>query len=203
MKIIEARPAPNPRRVRIFLSEKAIDVKYEEISLMELDHKSDAFTGLNPMQRVPVLVLDDGTAIGETVAICRYFEELQSEPALMGKGALGKAQVEMWQRRVESDLFWTVGNAFRHSNPRMKVLEDPQISEWAEINRGRVMNFLKILDAELAGRPFIAGDAYSIADITGLCAIDFMKPARIEVPVGHTNVLRWYESVSSRPSAEA
>ncbi len=203
MKIIEARPAPNPRRVRIFLAEKGIEVEYESVSLFELEHKSEAFTKLNPMQRVPVLVLDDGTTICETVAICRYFEELQPEPALMGKGALGKATVEMWQRRMEADLFWTVGNTFRHTVERMKVLENPQIPEWGEVNRGRAMAFLEVLDKQLADKPFVTGDDYTIADVTGLCAIDFMKPAKMEVPAEHANVLRWYADIAARPSAQA
>jgi len=203
MKIIEARPAPNPRRVRIFLAEKGIEVEYESVSLFELEHKSEAFTKLNPMQRVPVLVLDDGTTICETVAICRYFEELQPEPALMGKGALGKATVEMWQRWMEADLFWTVGNTFRHTVERMKVLENPQIPEWGEVNRGRAMAFLEVLDKQLADKPFVTGDDYTIADVTGLCAIDFMKPAKMEVPAEHANVLRWYADIAARPSAQA
>jgi glutathione S-transferase len=203
MKIIETRQAPNPRRVRIFLAEKGIEIEYEEISIMTGEQRSDAFTAINPMQRVPVLVLDDGTAIAETVAICRYFEEQQPKPALMGEGALGRATVEMWQRRMESDLLWTVGNKFRHTNPRALVLEDPQIAQWGEVNEGRVMDFLKILDAQLADRPFVAGDNYSIADITGLCAIDFMNPAQIELPPEHTNVARWYGELAARPSAQA
>jgi len=203
MKIIETRQAPNPRRVRIFLAEKGIEIEYEEISIMSGDQRSEAFSAINPMQRVPVLVLDDGTTIAETVAICRYFEELQPEPVLMGEGALGKATVEMWQRRMENDLFWTVGSYFRHTHPRAIVLEDPQVAQWGDINKGRAMDFLKILDAHLADKPFVAGDTISIADITGLCAIDFMKPAQLELPAEHTNVARWYGELAARPSAQA
>ena len=135
MKIIEARPAPNPRRVRIFLAEKGIDMEFERISLMEGDHKRKPFTDLNPRRSVPVLVLDDGTPICETVAICRYFEEMQPEPVLMGKDALSKAQVEMWQRWVEIDLLRTVLHVFRHTNERSALLQQPQFHDWGEANR--------------------------------------------------------------------
>lgn len=203
MKIIETRQAPNPRRVRIFLAEKGIEMEYEEISLMNLEHKQDSFMKFNPRRRVPVLVLDDGTVICETVAICRYFEEIQPEPVLMGSGAVGKAQTEMWQRWVEFDLFLTFAQVFRHSVERMAALENPQIPEWAEANRPRVLEFLGFLDSALADKPFIAGDSYSIADITGLVAVDFLKVAQMERPPELKNLARWHEEVSSRPSAQA
>lgn len=203
MKIIETRRAPNPRRVRIFLAEKGIDIEYEEISLFELDHKKPPFTDINPRRRVPALVLDDGTAICETVAICRYFEEIQPEPVLMGSGAVGKAQTEMWQRWVELDLFWTFAQVFRHSVERMATLEQPQIPEWAEANRPRVLEFLGFLDGALADKPFIAGENFSIADITGLVAVDFLAVANMERPPELENLARWYDEVSSRPSAQA
>ncbi|RWG47321.1 MAG: glutathione S-transferase [Mesorhizobium sp.] len=157
----------------------------------------------NPLQRLPVLELDDGTVITESVAICRYFEELHPEPALFGRGALGKALVEMWQRRMELNLLGCVAAAFRHIHPAMKEWEVPQIPEWGEANKPKAVGFLKLLDDELANREFVAGDAYSIADVTGLVAIDFMKPARIKVPEDCANVLRWHQAISSRPSAAA
>ena len=138
----------------------------------------------NPLRRLPVLELDDGTVLCESVAICRYFEELQPEPALFGRGALGKAQVEMWQRRMEFNLFQPVSHAFRHIHPAMKEWEVPQVPEWGEANKPKALDFLVLMDAELALREFAAGDDFSIADITGLVAIDFMKPARITVPAG-------------------
>jgi glutathione S-transferase len=157
----------------------------------------------NPLQRLPVLELDDGTIITESVAICRYFEELHPEPPLFGQGALGKAKVEMWQRRIELNLLGCVAAAFRHLHPAMKDWEVPQISAWGEANKPKAVEFLRLLDTELADREFIAGDFYTIADITGLIAIDFMKPARIETPTDCTHVLRWYRTVSGRPSAAA
>jgi len=152
---------------------------------------------------VPILILDDGTAISESVAICRYFEEQQPEPPLFGRTPMERVLVEMWQRRMELALFFSVAQCFRHSHPAMAELEKPQIKEWAEVNRSRVLTLLSWLDEELAGRRYIAGDVYTIADITALVAVDFMKPARIERPSELKNLARWYEEVSSRPSAKA
>jgi glutathione S-transferase len=203
MKLFDGGRAPNPRRVRIFLAEKGIAVPLVPVDMGALEHRKDAVTSRNPLQRLPVLELDDGTVLTESVAICRYFEELQPEPALFGRGALGKAKVEMWQRRMEFNLFFPVAQAFRHIHPAMKEWEVPQIPEWGEANKAKAAEFLTILDDELARHEFVAGDAYSIADITGLVAVDFMKPARIRVPESCANVLRWHRSVSGRPSAAA
>lgn len=203
MKLFDGGRAPNPRRVRVFLAEKGIEVPLVPVDMGALEHKSEKVTSRNPLQRLPVLELDDGTIITESVAICRYFEELHPEPPLFGTGALGKALVEMWQRRMELTFMFAVQQAFRHIHPAMKGWEVPQIPEWGEANKPKALAFLKLLDGELAGREFIAGDTYSIADITGLIAIDFMKPARIQLPEDLTNVRRWYEAVSSRPSAGA
>lgn len=203
MKLFDGGKAPNPRRVRIFLAEKGIDVPLVPIDMGAMEHRSDAVTSRNPLQRLPVLELDDGTIITESIAICRYFEELHPQPALFGKGPLGKALVEMWQRRMELNLMFSVAQAFRHIHPAMKEWEVPQVPEWGEANKPKVLNFLNLLDAELAEREFIAGDDYSVADITGMIAVDFMKPARIQVPETCENVLRWYRAVSGRPSAAA
>jgi glutathione S-transferase len=203
MKIIEQERAPNPRRVRIFLAEKGIEVPREQISLADMQHKTPEFASLNPFRSVPVLVLDDGSVLAETMAICRYFEELQPEPRLMGESALEKATIEMWARRMELQLFYPVVQCFRHLHPAMAELEQPQVAAWGEANRPRVYTALKILDGALAERPFIAGDTFSVADINAMVAIDFMKPARIERPPELAAVTRWYEDVSSRPSAKA
>jgi len=203
MKIVQTRAAPNPRRVRIFLAEKGIEVPFEEVDLMQGALKTPEFTALNPFQRVPVLVLDDGTAIAETIAICRYFEELKPEPALFGKGPLAVATVEMWSRRMDLGLWLSVTQAFRHLHPAMATREVPQVAAWGEANKPRALQILKIMDDQLASRRFLAGEDYSVADITGLVAIDFMKPARIERPPALTNLARWYEEVSRRPSAKA
>ena len=203
MRIIETRRAPNPRRVAIFLAEKGIEVPREERDLMAGDLRSAAFSELNPWQRVPVLVLDDGRTISESVAICRYFEELHPTPALFGTGAFGKAEVEMWNRRVELGLFNAIASVFRHLHPKMAHLETPQIAPWGEANRNKIGVELGRLDRRLAGQTFIAGDRYSIADITTLVAIDFMKPARVAKPENYANIARWYAAVSARPSASA
>lgn len=201
MQLIETKTAPNPRRVRIFLAEKGIVVPAVNRDLGSL--QSDDFTRINPEQRVPVLILDDGTAICETVAICRYFEEIHPEPALMGRGATGRALVEMWQRRVELGFFAHVAAAFRHKHPSMAQLEVPQIPEWGEANKPKALAALAKFNSQLADTRFLAGDDYSIADITLLVAVDFMKPARIARPEGMAHFDRWYGEVSARPSAAA
>ena len=203
MKILETKAAPNPRRVRIFLAEKGIAMAYEEHDLMKRALKTAVFTSLNKFQRVPVLVLDDGTALSETVAICRYFDAIKPQPALFGSGALGIATVEMWNRRMELGLLLHVATVFRHLHPAMATLEVPQVKEWGEANRPKAVEILKMLDQEMATRPFIAGNDFTIADITALVAIDFMRPARIERPAGLAHLDRWYKDVSSRPSAKA
>ena len=125
MKLYDGGRAPNPRRVRIFLAEKAMSLPVEKIDLANLEHKTAEFTALNPLQRVPVLVLDDGTVITESIAICRYIEGLRPEPRLFGRGALEEALVEMWNRRVELNLYQAVSAVFRHTHPAMKDLEFP------------------------------------------------------------------------------
>jgi len=203
MKILETRQAPNPRRVRMFLAEKGRAVAFEELDLMKGDLKTAEFTRLNKFQRVPVLLLDDGSAISETMAICRYFEELHPEPALLGCGAMGKAMVEMWNRRMELGLFFHVAQAFRHTHPAMAHLEVPQVKDWGEANKDKALEVLSILDEQLGSTRFIAGNEYSVADITALVAMDFMRPARIQRPAGLANVERWYGEVSTRSSAKA
>jgi glutathione S-transferase len=202
MKLYDGGRAPNPRRVRIFLAEKAMSLPVEKIDLANLEHKTAEFTALNPLQRVPVLVLDDGTVITESIAICRYIEGLRPEPRLFGRGALEEALVEMWNRRVELNLYQAVSAVFRHTHPAMKDLES-QIPEWGEANRPRVFDFLGLLDRELKNRLFVAGDHYSIADITALVAVDFMRPAKLIMPEELANLRRWHAQVSERSSATA
>ena len=203
MKLYDGGRAPSPRRVRIFLAEKGITLPLEPVDLGGFQHKSPAYAAVNPLQRVPALELDDGTVLTESVAICRYFEELQPEPALFGRSALEKARIEMWNRRLELHLYQTVQHVFRHTHPAMAEMEVPQVPAWAEANKPRVMEFLTLLDAELKDRRFIAGDRYSVADITGLCAVDFMKPAKLAAPETLANLKRWHAEVAARPSAKA
>ncbi len=201
MKLIETKTAPNPRRVRIFLHEKGVVIPTQQVELSQL--RTPEFSAMNGEQRVPILVLDDGTVIAETVAICRYIEELQPEPPLMGRGPAGRAMSEMWQRRIELGVFAQVAHAFRHLHPSMVALEAPQVADWGQANKTKAQDGLVRLDQHLAGHRFLCGDAYSIADITLLVAMDFMRPARIARPDGLAHLARWYDEVSTRPSAGA
>ena len=206
MKIVETARAPNPRRLRIFLHENGIDIPFEEVDLMTGQLKSDAFRARNPMCAVPILEVDETTYLCESVAICRYFEALHPSPALFGQDPLQQAMIEMWNRRVELGLFFHVAQAFRHLHPAMKDLEVPQIAQWGESNKPKALAMLQILDDQLRSHEFIAGDSYSICDITALVAVDFMKVARIEWPGPNnelTHLRRWHQAVSSRPSAKA
>jgi glutathione S-transferase len=203
MKLYDGGRAPNPRRVRIYLAEKGIQVPIEQVDLGTLQHKSAAFKAINPIQRVPVLVLDDGTIITESIAICHYFEELNPEPSLFGRGAREIARIEMWNRRAELHLLFPVSHVFRHTHSAMKEMEVPQVPAWAEANKPRIADFLAVLDEELQQHAFVGGDGYSVADITGLVAVDLMKPAKLAVPDDFKNVRRWHKDVSARPSASA
>jgi glutathione S-transferase len=203
MKLYDSKVAPNPRRTRIFLAEKGITVPMEQVDIAAKEHKTPEYAAINPLQRMPALVLDDGTIITESMAICRYFEALQPEPPLFGVGAKEIALVEMWNRRVELNLFFPVAHVFRHTHPAMKELEVPQVPAWAEANKPRIVEFLHLLDDQLKATQFIAGDDYTVADITALCAVDFLKPARLAMPEDCANVKRWHADVSARPSARA
>jgi glutathione S-transferase len=203
MKLYDGGRAPNPRRVRIFLAEKGIAIPSEQVDLGKLEQRSDAFTALNPMQRVPALVLDDGTVIAESIAICRYFEALNPEPPLFGRDALEIALVEMWQRRVELHLLFPVAIVFQHLHPAMKIMVDPQVAAWGEANKPRVTQFLRLLDGELKDRSFVVGADYTVADITAMVAVDFMRVSKLSVPDELANVKRWHAAVSARPSAAA
>ncbi len=203
MKLYDAGRAPNPRRVRVFLAEKGVTVPVISIDLARLEHKAPAYVAVNPLQRTPALELDDGTVITESIAICRYFEELHPEPPLFGTAPLDKARIEMWQRRLEFGLLGTVAAVFRHLHPAMAEMEVPQVAAWGETNKPRVIEFLRFLDDELADRPFIAGDRFSVADITGLVGLDFMKPAKLSLPDELANVRRWHAELAARPSAQA
>ena len=203
MKLYDSKVAPNPRRVRIFLAEKGISVPMEQVDIMKMEHKTPEYAAINPLQRMPSLVLDDGSIITESIAICRYFEMLHPEPPLFGVDAKDAAIVEMWTRRMEFNFLAIIAAVFRHTHPAMKELEVPQVPAWAEANRPRISWFLDLLDRELAARQFIAGDRYTVADITMQVAVDFMKPARLPIPEGAAHVKRWHAAVSGRQSASA
>jgi glutathione S-transferase len=202
MKIYNSAAAPNPRRVRIFLAEKGIQVPYEEVDIVNAVNRAPEFRKKNPLGTVPVLELDDGTCISESVAICRYFEELHPNPPLMGVDGRDRAIVEMWQRRMEFELLQAIANSFRHRHEFFKG-RIAQVPEYAEVSRQHAEKSLAWLDEALADRPFVAGERYTIADITALVAVDFGRVSKLRIQPEQKNLTRWYEAVSSRPSAKA
>lgn len=195
-------PAPNPRRVRIFLAEKGIDLPETPVSLMKREHKSPEFRAKNSMGQVPTLELDDGTCISETVAICRYFEEIQPEPPLFGTTPLEKALVDMWVRRTEFTVMAPVGNFWRHAHPRTAALLT-QFKDFGESNRETYKGAQKWLDRDLAERPFLAGEVFSMADICLLTTVDFADWIGLPVEDEFANLKAWRNRVSARPSTQA
>jgi glutathione S-transferase len=202
MKIYDSQTAPNPRRVRVFLAEKGVAVPYEQVDIVKADNRSAAFRAKNPLGTLPVLELDDGTHISESVAICRYFEELHPDPPLMGTDARDRAVVEMWQRRIELEVFGPITQVFRNTHPFFAG-RIPQVAEWGEVCRKAAEARLAWLDGVLAEREFIAGTRYTIADITALCGIDFGRVSKIRIQPEQTHLARWHAAVSARPSAKA
>jgi len=191
--------APNPRRVNIFLAEKGIEIERHTLDLLEGAHKAPDYLGKVGVPQVPALELEDGTILTESQAICRYLEALCPEPNMMGTNPLEIAVIDMWQRRVEFGLFAAVTATFRHTNPHMAVLED-QVPQWGEINRGRIPVHLRRLDARLAESPYVAADRFTVADITAIVAIDFLRIVREPVPEELTSLGAWIERVRARPS---
>ncbi len=201
MKIYGTKTVGNPIRVAIFLAEKGIEVPFEPVDLSAGASRTPDFLNKNPAAQIPVLELDDGTCVAETIAICRYFERLHPNPPLMGVDPLDEAIVEMWQRRIEFNLFVPAREVFRHTSPLVKVLEPVQIADWAALNRPRVKRGYQILDDQLASHAFVAGSRFTVADITGLYAVQMMRRvAGLEEPEKGRHVDRWYREVSARPS---
>lgn len=196
-------PAPNPRRVRIFLAEKGVLIPMEDVALAKGEHKTPAYLARNSLGQTPVLELDDGTGLSETVSICRYLESLHPEPNLFGAPGLEAALVDMWVRRVEFQLMAPAGNFWAHAHPFTARVVVPQYKEFGESNRGRYERALMWLDGELAGRAFLAGERFTIADICALTTIDFADWIGLKVPESAENLKVWYERVSARPSALA
>ena len=194
---------PNPRRVRIFLAEKGIAVPMETVDIMTRRNRQPDFLEKKPTGGIPILELDDGTCISESVAICRYFEELHPEPPLFGTGAKERAIIEMWLRRVELNLMVPIGMVWVHGHPLTAKLIR-QIPEAAAQNRVRTAMGYKLLNDQLAENEFIAGDAYSVVDAVALATYDF-GAGLVGVPPedGLTHLARWHAAVSARPSATA
>ena len=209
MKLYDCRPAPSPRRVRIFMAEKGIELQTVQIDLRNGEQFSPAYRALNPQCVVPYLMLDDGTGIGEAVAICRYLEEVHPDPPLLGVDARDRAAVAMWDHRMEVEGFMAVGEAFRNSTPGFtgRALAGPQgyeqIPALVERGKARTRAFFAGLDRRLADSEFVAGPRYTIADITALVAIDFAGWMKIAIPEDHIHLMRWHQAVSARPSAKA
>jgi glutathione S-transferase len=210
MKLYESKSSPNSRRVRIFLAEKGITIPTVSINLAAKEQFSDVYVAINPRRVVPTLTLDDGTAIGEVVAIWRYLEEAYPEPALMGSTPTDKALVTMWERRVELEGFAAVMEAVRNSVPGLKgrALAGPhdyeQIPALAERSKARAIDFYADLNARLADVPFVAGNHFSVADITAVVTVDFATGGiKLPIPDEHRPLRRWHDAISARPSMTA
>lgn len=202
MKLYDSKIAPNPRRVRIFLAEKELEVPTVQVDIAKAENRSPEFLKKNPLGGLPVLELDDGTYLAESVAICRYFEETKPNPPLLGTDPKDRALVEMWQRRMELEVLSPIAACFRNTHAFFKG-RIPQVPEYGQVCKEGALKRLEWLDGELASRPFIAGSRYTIADITALVGIDFGRISEIRILPEQKNLARWYESVSSRPSAKA
>lgn len=210
LKLYQSAGSPNSRRVRIFLAEKGLSIPLVPVDLGQGEQHSEDYRAINPRRVVPTLVLEDGTAIGEVPAIIRYLEEAYPQTPLLGETAKEKALVAMWERRAELEGFATVMEAIRNAAPVLKgcAIAGPydyeQIPELAERSKLRVKNFFADLDARLAGVPFVAGDRFSVADITALVTVDFAaKAIDFPVPEEHVALKRWYDQVSKRAGASA
>ena len=209
MKFYDCSTAPSPRRVRIFIAEKGLDIPTVQVDLRNGEHLTEPFRKLNPWCTVPVLELDDGTTLSEAVAVCRYLEETHPDPPLMGVDARDRARVAMWEHRFEIDGFLAVTEAFRNQARGLKgrALTGPdgadQIPELVPRGRARVERFFAALDRQLADHPFVTGERYTIADITAQVAVDFAGWIKMSLPAGCRHAADWYHRVSQRPSAAA
>ncbi len=210
MKLYDFKMAPNPQRVNMFLAEKGVEIPTVEINTRERAQFSDSYMAVNAVSQVPTLELDDGTCIAETMAICRYIEELHPEPALFGSDAKQKALIEMWSRRAEFMGYLNAADMLRNSSP---AFEDrglpgvpggvPQIAALVERGRQAMGRFFDHFDQRLSESRFVASDAFSVADITTFVTIRFVTRVEVERPATCANLNRWYEEVDSRPSTAA
>jgi glutathione S-transferase len=203
MKIYDFTLAPNPRRLRIFVAEKGLNIPYEQVDIFTGKNRTPEMLAKNPAGGLPVLELDDGSHLAESVAICRYLESQHPEPNLMGKDAREQATIEMWNRRIELNLFAAVGRAFQHTAELFKTRLRQFPEYGAEQLKGAEQQ-LQWLDPLIGDRNFIAGNRFTIADITALAATEFgMQTVGLKIDPSLKNVTRWYQAVSSRPSAKA
>lgn len=196
-------PAPNPRRVRIFAAEKGIALLTQTVSLMAREHKSAEHLARNPLGQVPVLVLDDGTAISETVAICRYLEALHPAPPLFGESAVEIATIEMWIRRIEFALGSPVRSYWVNVHPFTAAVVPERFEDYGKAAVPHAMTAMGVFDTALASSAFIAGEQFSMADIVLLSTVDFAGFIGLSMPDELTNLRRWHADVTARPSASA
>jgi glutathione S-transferase len=209
LKLYDCQTAPSPRRVRIFLAEKGIEFEKVEVNLSSGEQFGPAFRRINPDCVVPVLELDDGSAITEVLAICHYLEEEFPEPPLFGSTPESRARAIEWNAKVEQQGLWAAADLFRNTARGLRghALPGPigyeQIPELAERGRQRVGACLLRLNEQLQKESFVAGDAFTIADITAMVLVDFAAWSKIKLPADAVDLQRWYEAVSSRPSARA
>jgi glutathione S-transferase len=192
----------SPRRVRIFLAEKGISIERREVDAAGGANATPDFLRLNPLGKLPVLELDDGTAIAESLAICRYLEALNPDPPLMGRTPREVADIEMWTLRMDHELSQIIALAFVHSSDfyRGRIEQIPEVASWA---RGRALETMNWLNHELSGRRHIAGEDYTIADIVAQCAFVLGKAVGLRIPPDMTNLSRWFAEVTARPTARA
>ena len=203
MRLFHSPLAPNARRVRIYLAEKGLEVPLVAVDLAKLEQRRDDYSSVNPFQLCRRSNSTTARSSSNSIAICRYFEELHPAPPLFGVGARGRAEVEMWQRLAELQLLFPIAMAFRHSHPAMREMENPQIAEYAQASRARAMVALERFDRGAGVAALSRRRAFSVADITGLIALDFTKVARIPIPEEMQHLTRWRAEVAARPSAKA
>jgi glutathione S-transferase len=203
LKLYNHAVAPNPRRVRIFAAEKSIELSLEEIDILAGQSRTSQFLAKNSSGGVPVLELDDGSYLSESVAICRYLEGLHPEPNLLGRDLREQAEIERWNRRMELELFAAIGRMVQNTSPIFQG-RFKQFPEYGEAQRTVVYQRLERMDRELNGHQFVAGNRFTIADITALVAIDIGgRLGDIKIASDLASLTRWHELVSSRPSAKA
>jgi len=192
----------HPRRVRIFMAEKGLSIERREVDAAGGANAMPDFLRLNPLGKLPVLELDDGSAIAESLAICRYLEAIHPQPPLMGKTPQASAHIEMWTLRMDHELSQPIALAFVHSSDfyRGRLEQVPEVALWA---RTRALQTMTWLDGELAGRSHIAGEDYSLADIVAQCAFVLGKAVSLRIPAAQANLMRWFAQVSARPTARA
>jgi glutathione S-transferase len=196
-------PTPNPRRVRMYLAEKGISVPTQQISVFTGEHKAPEYLAKYPPGQVPALELDDGRVIGESIAICRYFEALHPEPPMFGTVAIEIAEIDMWLRRIELTLGSSLRHIWMHTHPLTAQVVKPQYTEFGESHRPQAVEAMRRIDAALQDTPYIAGEAFSVADISLLATVDFGTFIGMVLPEDFAALNDWHRRVSARPSASA